>query len=93
MLQKTQQTLSIEQPRQWNFLIEDSFKNLPELMLNQYDVLGVSSFMGIFPEINHVWMTIDNVLFLWNYDGEGKQYLLAYVGKRFKFMKIWTRLL
>ena len=25
--------------------------------------------MGIFPEINRVWMTIDNNLYLWNYDG------------------------
>ncbi len=24
--------------------------------------------MGIFPEINRVWMTIDNHLYLWNYD-------------------------
>jgi nuclear pore complex protein Nup155 len=27
--------------------------------------------MGIFPEINRVWMTIDNRLYLWNYEMEG----------------------
>lgn len=25
------------------------------------------SFMGLLPEIDHAWMTVDNVLFLWNY--------------------------
>ncbi|KAJ3276818.1 hypothetical protein HDV01_002872 [Terramyces sp. JEL0728] len=38
-------------------------------LLNQVEpALMVSSFMGIFPEINHVWMTIDNQLYLWNYE-------------------------
>lgn len=55
----------------WNFLKSHTFKPLPEFMLLQYDSLQVSSFMGIFPEINRVWMTIDNRLYLWNYEMEG----------------------
>ena len=26
--------------------------------------------MGLFPEIGHVWMTVDNRLFLWNYEDQ-----------------------
>ncbi|KAI8902657.1 Nup133 N terminal like-domain-containing protein [Globomyces pollinis-pini] len=29
--------------------------------------------MGIFPEINRVWLTVDNHLYLWNYEGVGKE--------------------
>lgn len=55
-------------------------------MLQQYDcinqiniALQVSSFMGIFPEINRVWMTIDNHLYLWNYHGlEGGDLINTY---------------
>jgi nuclear pore complex protein Nup155 len=62
------QTQQLEAASQYHFLKLESFKNLPDFMLQQYDSLQVSSFMGIFPEINRVWMTIDNHLYLWNYD-------------------------
>ena len=32
--------------------------------------------MGIFPEINRTWMTIDNTLYLWNY--ESNEYYQLY---------------
>ncbi|KAJ3356583.1 hypothetical protein HDU91_005527, partial [Kappamyces sp. JEL0680] len=64
----------------WNFLKAEAFKALPDFMLQKYDgrtnrgskdaALQVSSFMGIFPEINRVWMTIDNQLYLWNYESQ-----------------------
>jgi len=30
--------------------------------------LECKSFMGLLPEINRAWITIDNRLFLWNYE-------------------------
>jgi hypothetical protein len=30
--------------------------------------LEYKSFMGLFPEIQRAWLTIDNRLFLWNYE-------------------------
>ncbi|KAL6064256.1 Nucleoporin 155 [Balamuthia mandrillaris] len=41
---------------------------LPEVLLEQYSRLECKCFMGIFPQINRAWITIDNQLFLWNYD-------------------------
>jgi len=31
-------------------------------------VLEYKCFMGLFPEIGRAWLTIDNRLFLWNYE-------------------------
>jgi len=43
---------------------------LPKVLLEQYEGVECTCFMGIFPEINRVWITIDNQLFLWNYEDE-----------------------
>jgi nuclear pore complex protein Nup155 len=72
---RSQVTMNME-ISQWNFLQLESFKTLPDFMLQQYDSLQVSSFMGIFPEINRVWMTIDNHLYLWNYDAPDSSELI-----------------
>ncbi|KAJ3262349.1 hypothetical protein HK103_002790 [Boothiomyces macroporosus] len=64
----SQTTINVDNSGKWNYLVAESFKNLPDFILQRYDSLMVSSFMGIFPEINHVWMTIDNQLYLWNYE-------------------------
>lgn len=52
---------------------------IPEALLEQYEgkysieLLFIStglkfkSFLGVFPEINRAWFTIDNRLFIWNY--------------------------
>jgi hypothetical protein len=37
--------------------------------------LECKSFMGLLPEINRAWITIDNRLFLWNYE-DGYEQLL-----------------
>eukprot|EP00698_Gefionella_okellyi_P004934 TRINITY_DN14557_c0_g1_i1.p1 TRINITY_DN14557_c0_g1~~TRINITY_DN14557_c0_g1_i1.p1 ORF type:complete len:1315 (+),score=335.24 TRINITY_DN14557_c0_g1_i1:93-4037(+) len=41
---------------------------LPEALLEQYNHLECKCFMGLFPEINRAWVTIDNKIFLWNYN-------------------------
>ncbi|CAN0494131.1 unnamed protein product, partial [Laminaria digitata] len=40
---------------------------LPEPLARERDRVECMTFMGILPEIDHAWMTVDNVLFLWNY--------------------------
>lgn len=40
---------------------------LPEPLARERDRVECMSFMGLLPEIDHAWMTVDNVLFLWNY--------------------------
>ena len=35
---------------------------------NHCIALEYKTFMGVFPEINRVWMTIDNNLYLWDYE-------------------------
>ncbi|KAJ8324908.1 hypothetical protein O5D80_006438 [Batrachochytrium dendrobatidis] len=54
-----------------NFMRKDGFLSLPDYIFQQYDTIQSRSFMGIFPEINRVWISIDNRLYLWNYDDSG----------------------
>ncbi|KAL2917260.1 hypothetical protein HK105_203325 [Polyrhizophydium stewartii] len=52
----------------FNSLRKDAFLSLPDYIFQQYDTVQSRSFMGIFPEINRVWISIDNRLYLWNYE-------------------------
>ncbi|KAF2877656.1 Non-repetitive/WGA-negative nucleoporin C-terminal-domain-containing protein [Massariosphaeria phaeospora] len=40
---------------------------LPDIILQQIDSMNMSLNMGLFAEINHAWITIDNQLYLWDY--------------------------
>ncbi|CAK9002340.1 Nuclear pore complex protein Nup155 (155 kDa nucleoporin) (Nucleoporin Nup155) [Durusdinium trenchii] len=40
---------------------------VPRAIRSLYSQIECETFMGIFPEINRAWITIDNRLFLWNY--------------------------
>jgi len=60
---------------------------LPDALFEQYDSLQCKCFMGLFPEINRAWITIDHRLFLWNFeDGsdfyvfEGQEQVIVSVG-------------
>ncbi|CAM9519333.1 unnamed protein product, partial [Ectocarpus sp. 12 AP-2014] len=44
-----------------------SFAMLPEALSRERDRVECMTFMGLLPEIDHAWMTVDNVLYLWNY--------------------------
>jgi len=47
-------------------------------------VLEYKCFMGLFPEIGRAWLTIDNRLFLWNYeDGFVHSHLKARIAAGF----------
>ena len=41
---------------------------LPPALVEAYRTLTCSCFMGLFPEIRRAWVTVDNKLFLWNYE-------------------------
>ncbi|KAG0257515.1 hypothetical protein BG011_003926 [Mortierella polycephala] len=45
--------------------------SLPDTLFEQYNLLECRCFMGLFPEIERVWITIDHRLFLWNYADGG----------------------
>jgi len=55
------------------FFIKKKFV-IPVALLEEYNFLECKSFMGLFPEINRAWVTIDNRLYLWNYE-EGNDIL------------------
>ncbi|EED20702.1 non-repetitive nucleoporin, putative [Talaromyces stipitatus ATCC 10500] len=41
--------------------------NIPEQILDQYNRAQISTSMGLFAELNHAWVAIDNALYLWDY--------------------------
>ncbi|KAI8873984.1 nucleoporin-domain-containing protein [Ramicandelaber brevisporus] len=48
--------------------------DLPVDIFAQYDLLQCRCFLGVFPEISRVWMTVDHRLFLWNYENPSDFY-------------------
>ncbi|KAL4957209.1 Non-repetitive/WGA-negative nucleoporin C-terminal-domain-containing protein [Aspergillus filifer] len=41
--------------------------NIPDQIFDQYNLAQVSTSMGLFAELNHAWVAIDNALYLWDY--------------------------
>lgn len=41
--------------------------NIPDQIFDQYNRAQVSTSMGLFAELNHAWVAIDNALYLWDY--------------------------
>jgi nuclear pore complex protein Nup155 len=41
--------------------------NIPDSVFDQYNHAQVSTMMGLFAELNHAWVAIDNALYLWDY--------------------------
>lgn len=41
--------------------------DIPDRIFEQYNQAQVSTMMGLFAELNHAWITIDNALYLWDY--------------------------
>eukprot|EP01122_Echinamoeba_exundans_P013062 TRINITY_DN5637_c0_g1_i1.p1 TRINITY_DN5637_c0_g1~~TRINITY_DN5637_c0_g1_i1.p1 ORF type:complete len:1349 (+),score=350.75 TRINITY_DN5637_c0_g1_i1:39-4085(+) len=41
---------------------------VPQVLLDELNQVRLKSFMGLFPELNRAWMTVDNRLYLWNYE-------------------------
>lgn len=41
--------------------------NIPDQIFDQYDHAQVQTSMGLFAELNHAWVSIDNALYLWDF--------------------------
>ncbi|KAJ5466661.1 Nucleoporin [Penicillium diatomitis] len=41
--------------------------NIPDQIFDQYNRAQVSTSMGLFAELNHAWVSIDNALYLWDF--------------------------
>ena len=41
--------------------------DIPDKIFEQYNRAQVSTHMGLFAELNHAWVTMDNALYLWDY--------------------------
>jgi len=54
--------------------------NIPDQIFEQYNRAQVSTSMGLFAELRHAWVTIDNALYMWNYTMNNSQ-LLGYEGQ------------
>ncbi|KAJ3158662.1 hypothetical protein HDU86_002627 [Geranomyces michiganensis] len=55
-----------------NFLRSDNFVSLPNYVYEQYNSVQCKAFMGLFSEINRVWITMDSRLYLWNFDDNSR---------------------
>ncbi|KAI5624469.1 nuclear pore complex protein Nup155 [Silurus asotus] len=44
---------------------------LPPELVEQFSHMQCNCMMGVFPEISRAWLTIDNDIFLWNYEDGG----------------------
>jgi nuclear pore complex protein Nup155 len=54
--------------------------NIPDQIFEQYNKAAASTSMGLFAEINHAWVTIDNALYMWDFTVPSPQ-LLGYEGQ------------
>lgn len=49
-----------------------STQPLPPTFISQYSNVRYKSFMGLFPQINRAWLSVDSTLFLWAYTPLGQ---------------------
>ncbi|KAJ2772288.1 hypothetical protein IWQ57_001829, partial [Coemansia nantahalensis] len=61
-------------PAEWQVVARQRMVALPDALFEQYDLLECRCFMGLFPEIQRAWITVDHRLFLWNYEDESDFY-------------------
>ncbi|KAI9811499.1 MAG: hypothetical protein M1826_003170 [Phylliscum demangeonii] len=51
----------------WAPFLKTKSYDIPEKILEQHNRAQVSTMMGLFAELNHAWIAIDNSLYLWDY--------------------------
>jgi nuclear pore complex protein Nup155 len=51
----------------WSPFQRTKMYDIPDKIFEQYNRAEVSTMMGLFAELNHAWVTIDNALYLWDY--------------------------
>ena len=56
---------------QWPSLLKPKspmLAKMPSMVMQRYHACQSICFCGVFPQINRVWATVDNSLFLWRFD-------------------------
>ncbi|KAH7314343.1 putative nucleoporin [Rhexocercosporidium sp. MPI-PUGE-AT-0058] len=51
----------------WSPFQRTRMYDIPDRILDQYNRAEVQTMMGLFAELNHAWVTIDNALYMWDY--------------------------
>ncbi len=51
----------------WAPFLKVKTYDIPDQIFEQYNQAQVSTMMGLFAELSHAWITIDNALYLWDY--------------------------
>ncbi|KAI9756653.1 MAG: hypothetical protein M4579_003742 [Chaenotheca gracillima] len=51
----------------WTPFQKSKMYDIPDKIFDQYNQAQVSTMMGLFADLNHAWITIDNALYLWDY--------------------------
>lgn len=51
----------------WRPFDKIKLHDMPDQIFEQYNNAQVSTLMGLFAELNHAWIAIDNALYLWDY--------------------------
>lgn len=49
-------------------LTQSGFSPIPEAIMEDFGRVECASFMGLMPEIHRAWVSVDNRLYLWNYE-------------------------
>ena len=57
----------ISQSASWAPFQQTKLYQIPDKVLDQYNRAQVSTMMGLFADIHHAWVSIDNALYLWDY--------------------------
>jgi len=52
---------------QWAPFQRTRIYEIPDRIFEQYNLAEVSTMMGLFAELQHAWVAIDNALYLWDY--------------------------
>jgi nuclear pore complex protein Nup155 len=47
---------------------QSSFSPIPEAILDDFGRVECASFMGLLPEVHRAWISVDNRLYLWDYE-------------------------
>lgn len=79
---------SFYSPNMPNVLETVSSFKLPDFLLRQIESAEFNCAMGLLPEIERVWMAIDNRLFLWSYNDSQNSDFYSYEGMEDKIIMV-----
>ena len=62
----------LSQGSAWTSFKKVNTHHIPDAIFEQYNQAQCHTMMGLFTEIGHAWMTVDNRLYLWEYVSGGQ---------------------